>query len=765
MGSHRISVDSSMSQKNGGDNEKAYAKCEPSEEEEPSKEEFVEEDPDEEEEPNEVEANDELESNGEELSKDACEEEPVSDEVVASKELKVEKEPGEEEPSERCEAQSSSDSDHDEKCKSSSAKSSLERKRRSIDKLDNHLEKRKKMDESPKLDLYAGTPDTDYGSKLRRSTGDGNVLKKEENTGSSGKRRRNRWDTEQAIDDEEAEISTKKRKTRWSIDDAQLKMLGPLKLPEFSNNTVLESILGQEIQKLSTELQEINQNLKNPVFLVDDQHDYVTSRSPVINNKLDVMVNGRSARLRAELIKRRQNIISQLIRMNPTFHPPSDYKPAKLYKKLYIPEKEFPGYNFIGLIIGPRGNTQKRMEKESGARILLRGKGSNRQGRGHYYKDRISEKDNEDLHVYIEADTQQSLDAAVKMVEKLLVPVKEGTSELKRAQLRELAELKGTLKENNSSEVRKKISRAGELCDICGNVSHLTAYCPLTASTPGTGTSTHEVNFLREVMQCGPSPFSSSPTSISVLPRQENHSRHALSGYDAKSLKGIDEAKLFVGYLPHSVNTDKLIELFQPFGPISEAVVIIDKTTGLSKGYGFVRYANPIFASEAAAWMNGYRIEGKMLAVRIAGCPPSTDKSNFRPEGSPSVISLPTYPGPAAFAQGQPALPDWPGPPGSMLPVNFNDFPKSNGFLSYYDPVNREHLPSFGALGYNMVSPSRSGTITSSRELQQFPGYLRSSGTQDNVHHFAYSSASPQIHLAQYSRVNRTLFTHLTPPP
>jgi hypothetical protein len=36
---------------------------------------------------------------------------------------------------------------------------------------------------------------------------------------------------------------------------------------------------------------------------------------------------------------------------------------------------KYPGYNFIGLIIGPRGNTQKRMERETGSRIVNWGKG------------------------------------------------------------------------------------------------------------------------------------------------------------------------------------------------------------------------------------------------------------------------------------------------------------------------------------------------------------------------------------------------------
>lgn len=41
-------------------------------------------------------------------------------------------------------------------------------------------------------------------------------------------------------------------------------------------------------------------------------------------------------------------------------------------KKVYIP-RDNPEINFMGLLIGPRGSTQKRMEEQSGARIVIRG--------------------------------------------------------------------------------------------------------------------------------------------------------------------------------------------------------------------------------------------------------------------------------------------------------------------------------------------------------------------------------------------------------
>jgi len=50
--------------------------------------------------------------------------------------------------------------------------------------------------------------------------------------------------------------------------------------------------------------------------------------------------------------------------------------PCRFSSKIYIPINEYPGYNFIGLIIGPRGNTQKRMQSETNTKIAIRGRGS-----------------------------------------------------------------------------------------------------------------------------------------------------------------------------------------------------------------------------------------------------------------------------------------------------------------------------------------------------------------------------------------------------
>jgi hypothetical protein len=69
--------------------------------------------------------------------------------------------------------------------------------------------------------------------------------------------------------------------------------------------------------------------------------------------------------------------------------------------------QEYPNYNFIGLVIGPRGATQKAMEKETGAKIVIRGRGSVKEGaklRGG------GGPDDEDLmHVLITGDTESQV--------------------------------------------------------------------------------------------------------------------------------------------------------------------------------------------------------------------------------------------------------------------------------------------------------------------------------------------------------------------
>ena len=75
--------------------------------------------------------------------------------------------------------------------------------------------------------------------------------------------------------------------------------------------------------------------------------------------------------------------------------------------QVFIPQKDYPGYNFIGLIIGPRGNTQKRMQKETNTKIAIRGKGSVKEGASRDPKYDYGE--DEELHVLITGDSMEDV--------------------------------------------------------------------------------------------------------------------------------------------------------------------------------------------------------------------------------------------------------------------------------------------------------------------------------------------------------------------
>ena len=76
--------------------------------------------------------------------------------------------------------------------------------------------------------------------------------------------------------------------------------------------------------------------------------------------------------------------------------------------------------------------------------------------------------------------------------------------------------------------------------------------------------------------------------------------------------------KLYVGGLPYSTTNDGLKALFEGAGSVSSAVIIMDKMTGRSKGFGFVEMDNDGDADNAISMFNGKDFEGRNLTVNEA---------------------------------------------------------------------------------------------------------------------------------------------------
>ena len=76
--------------------------------------------------------------------------------------------------------------------------------------------------------------------------------------------------------------------------------------------------------------------------------------------------------------------------------------------------------------------------------------------------------------------------------------------------------------------------------------------------------------------------------------------------------------KLFVGNLPYKTADADLRDMFSQNGEVTEAVVIMDRERGVSKGFGFVTMTNDAEADSAIEAWNGKDIEGRALTVNEA---------------------------------------------------------------------------------------------------------------------------------------------------
>lgn len=77
-------------------------------------------------------------------------------------------------------------------------------------------------------------------------------------------------------------------------------------------------------------------------------------------------------------------------------------------------------------------------------------------------------------------------------------------------------------------------------------------------------------------------------------------------------------AKLFVGNLDYSVTTEDLKEHFASTGNILDCVVVMDRYTGRSRGFGFVEYGTEDEANAAVEKLNDTDLKGRKIRVSIA---------------------------------------------------------------------------------------------------------------------------------------------------
>ncbi|PLN80052.1 hypothetical protein BDW42DRAFT_171780 [Aspergillus taichungensis] len=285
-------------------------------------------------------------------------------------------------------------------------------------------------------------------------------------------------------------VKRRKKRNRWG-DAQENKAAGLMGLPTM----IMANFTSEQLEAytLHLRIEEISQKLRiNDVVPADG--DRSPSPPPQYDN-FGRRVNTREYRYRKRLEDERHKLVEKAMKTIPNYHPPSDYRrPTKTQEKVYVPVNDYPEINFIGLLIGPRGNTLKKMETESGAKIAIRGKGSVKEGKGRSDAAHASNQE-EDLHCLIMADTEEKVNKAKKLVHNVIetaASIPEGQNELKRNQLRELAALNGTLRDDENQACQncgqighrkydcpeQRNFTANIICRVCGNAGHMARDCP-----------------------------------------------------------------------------------------------------------------------------------------------------------------------------------------------------------------------------------------------------------------------------------------------
>lgn len=75
---------------------------------------------------------------------------------------------------------------------------------------------------------------------------------------------------------------------------------------------------------------------------------------------------------------------------------------------------------------------------------------------------------------------------------------------------------------------------------------------------------------------------------------------------------------LYVGNLSYRLTEDQLRQAFEELGQVSSCTIITDRTTGQSKGFGFIEMPNRDEAEEAIRQLNGRDLQGRKINVNEA---------------------------------------------------------------------------------------------------------------------------------------------------
>lgn len=291
----------------------------------------------------------------------------------------------------------------------------------------------------------------------------------------------------------------RQRTSRWGSDNQTSELTG-------LGTAITAAMTTEQLEAyvLHFRIEEISQALR----LHDTGRPDPRIRSPSPPPEYDATgrrINTRERRHRQRLEEERQRLINTALKTFDGYKAPRDFKltqrNGQIREKVFIPVMDFPTLNFIGQILGPRSQSLRQMNAESGANIVIRGKGSAKEGSSRSL--RSTDDTQEPLHCLITGDSQQKVEKGKELISRVIetvVTMPEDQNERKRDQLRQLAQLNGTFRDDEQQACENcghhghrqyafpepKRFSANVTCHSCHNAVHLARDCP-DRRGPGTG--------------------------------------------------------------------------------------------------------------------------------------------------------------------------------------------------------------------------------------------------------------------------------------
>jgi len=160
------------------------------------------------------------------------------------------------------------------------------------------------------------------------------------------------------------------RPTKWG--DESEKTFNPPSFPGIARGIPLEDL--EYLMRLYR-LDELTKKKNLGQYEIPDREIRSESPEPIFD-KDGKRINTVEQRAKEEMNRELQSLIEECMAMNPKFIPPVEWRNLKKSRKIFIPESQDGKNNYAGIILGPGGTTQKRLETKSKCKISIRGRQS-----------------------------------------------------------------------------------------------------------------------------------------------------------------------------------------------------------------------------------------------------------------------------------------------------------------------------------------------------------------------------------------------------